>query len=181
MNIYATISLFIAFCICSNECFAQATQVSCNGMPQSYKRYEVEYGSLKYDVYTLNGKGKKKSKLLTINITYTKYGSSQNINLTVHNLPNYKVLQSDSSFSIDSNKFLLNYFVLDSCSFFYKGINLIKPIDEKYRDKKCIRFIQYRFDDYNGRTNTGTVKYCEGIPVYIRGGVPNKYLIWELQ
>jgi hypothetical protein len=180
MNIYAII-LFIVFGIRSNECFAQTTQVGCNGMPQNYNRYEVEYGSLKYFVYTLNGKGKKKNKLLTADITFTNYGSSQVINLTVHNLSNYEALQTDSSFSIDSNKFLLNYFVLDSCSIFYKGINLIKPIDEKYNDKKCIRYIQYRFDDYNGGTNTGTVKYCEGIPVYIRGGVPNKYLIWELQ
>jgi len=171
----------MVFGICTKECLSQETKGDCNLMPKNSKRYEVEQGVLKYFVYSVNGKGKKKHKLFTIDVTFKKYGSLQDINLNIHDLFDHGQLQNDSSFSKDSDKFLLNYFVPDSCSVFYRGISLIKPVDEKYKGKRCLRFIQYRFDDYNGKTNMGTVKYCEGVPVYIRGGVPNRYLIWELQ
>jgi len=180
MNIYAVI-LLIAFGIYNKECFSQNVQEDCNGMLKNSKRYDVEQGALKYFVYSTNGKGKKKHKLFTVDIAFKKYGSLQDINLTIHDLLDHEQLQIDSSFSKDSDKFLLNYFVLDSCSVFYKGISLIKPIEEKYKDKKCLRFIQYRFYDYTGNENIGTVKYCEGVPVYIRGGGNKRTLIWELQ
>jgi hypothetical protein len=177
VNIKAVI-LIITFGICSTKCFSQR---DCDSMPKNAKRYEIEQGVLTYFVYSVTRKGKKKHKLITVNITFKKYGSLQDINLNMHDLFDYEQLRMDSSFSRDSAKFLLNYFVLDRCSVYYKGISLIKPLAEKYKDKNCVRFIQYSFDDYNGNTNMGTVKYCEGIPVYIRGGDPNKFLIWELQ
>lgn len=180
MNICA-VMLFIAFSICNNKCSAQNAKDSCNGMSRNQKRYEVEQGTLKYFVYSVNKNGKKNDKLVTIDIAFTKYGSLQDIKIQVQNEYGHRVLQVDPTFSTESDKLLLNYFVPDSCSFYYKGIDLIKPQYEKYKDKTCIRFIQYRFDNFKGSNHTGTVRYCDGIPVYIRGGFPNKTLIWELQ
>lgn len=180
MNSYLIIS-FLLLCTCEKQLFSQVHVADCKTTEKNAKRYEFEEGSLKYYVYSTNGKGKKKNKLFTVNITFKDYGKHQDINVSKSEYSESQSLTEDTSISIDQNKFLLNYFVFDSCSIFYKGINLIKPIEEKYKNKKCLRFIQYRFDDYGGNENIGTVKYCEGVPVYIRGGNSDRTLIWELQ
>lgn len=176
------IAILAAFCLCCSDCLSQTAPEGCEGNLKNSKRYEVEQGRLKYFIYSTNGKGKKKHRLFTVDITFEGYGSLQKIKTTRHDLSQNEQLATDSSFlSEDGHRFLLSYFVLDSCSVFYKGIYVIKPVEEKYKGAQCIRFIQYRFYDYAGKENRGTVRYCQGIPVYIRGGDTNRAFIWELQ
>lgn len=164
-----------------NDCFSQERNTQCDSGEKNNKRYEIAEGSMRYEVYSLTSKGRKKNKLFNVEVLFQEYGKYQKIDVTDNQLPTEKGFDQSLLAYTDSGNFFLNFFVPDTCSGFYSGISLIKPIAEKYDSEECVTFVQFRFTDNKQEINMGTVKYCKGIPVYIKGGLRNKGLVWELQ
>ncbi|WP_430901907.1 MULTISPECIES: hypothetical protein [unclassified Paraflavitalea] len=176
-------SLIIFLLLFSDICFSQQNGYLNVSLEKNQKRYELESGQLKYNVYSVKKKnGKRDKKIYQVVVDFSEFGKIQDIKIIRNDtIETFRVI-GDSIVSNSRSDFYLNYFVYDYQSVYNKGIQLIKPDEIRFRRHNCLRFVQYYFVDLKAKWNSGSVIYYKKIPVRILGPdfEHNGGFIWKL-